>query len=528
MNFRDIIKSDNILNAINDLGYTNATEIQEKVMPYVNLGKDVLGKSKTGTGKTLAFVGPILDNIIENKELQVIILAPTRELAIQISRDTNALSKYTKIKNVCVYGSSSINDQIKDIKKGVEIVVGTPGRIMDLIKRKVLVLNNLKYFVIDESDEMLSMGFQEELEFIFESTNKNKQVLLFSATMPKTIVKIAEKYMSKDYEVVDVENNEKTADNIVQYYYLIDDKTRCESMCRVMDFYNSDRAMIFCRTKRNADELFNKLNKKGYCVDLIHGDISQAQRIMTLDKFKNGKFNYLIATDVAARGIHVDDVSLIINYNMPESNEAYIHRIGRTGRANKSGTAISFIKKREINSLQEISNYINKEIIECKIPTKQEIINNNIDLIIKDIDLIKDGNVDNNIFKDYIYSLNDNEKNNILSILLNNKLNGIFGSDFSQNIEIGKKDDIKKVKRDNKDSIRIFLTIGKMDNIDKRSFLNYIEKEAKVKESTCSNVEIMPKFTFMNVKNSEFDKVFSAINNKKYNGRLIRIEKAKK
>ncbi len=528
MKFDELIKNNNILHAINDLEFESMTEIQEKIIPLIQSGFDVLGKSKTGTGKTLAFIAPILESIENNNELQVVILSPTRELAIQISRDTNDISKYTNIKNCCVYGSSNINDQIKSINKGVEIVIGTPGRVKDLIKRKVLKLNNIKYFVLDEADEMLSMGFQDELEYIFESTNINKQVLLFSATMPKTIIKMAEKYISKKYKTINLDNNKTaTADNIDQYYYLIDDKSRMEAMCRVMDYYNPDKAIIFCRTKRNADEVFSKLNKKGYSSDVIHGDIAQAQRINTLDRFKDGNFNYLIATDVAARGIHVDNISLIINYNLPESNEAYIHRIGRTGRAKKSGTAVSFIKKSEINILISLKKYINADIIESVIPTKDQIINNKVISAIKEVDLCKDDN-NYDYFKDYILSLTEEEKSNILGSLLSKSLLTSLSSYNNNELNINNKKSDKKLNRNSSDSIRVFLTIGKLDKIEKRKFLEFIEKKANVKESTCSNLEIMTKFTFMNVKTSEYEKVFNAINNCKYNGRIIKIEKAKK
>ncbi len=527
MEFKELLKKKEVLRVIEENKYTIPTEIQEKIIPLILDGNDVLGQSQTGTGKTLAFAGPILETIEETKELQTLILAPTRELAIQISREFEDYSKYTNINVTCVYGSSSIENQIKDIKKGPEIVIGTPGRVKDLMKRRVLKVSEIKYFVLDEADEMLSMGFQEELEYIFEKTNNDRQVLLFSATMPKPILAMAKKYMSPEYRSVSVIADVKTAENITQDYYIVNDKTRVESMCRVMDYYNPSKSMIFVRTKRNADELVEKLQARGYSVDVIHGDITQGQRIQTLDKFKLGYFKYLIATDVAARGIHVDDVELVINYNLPESHEAYVHRIGRTGRAHKSGIAVTFIKPNEEKIIFSLERTIQTKLTKKETPTIEEIIPNRVNEVLEKSNAIKEKSSKLDMFSDYINNLTDEEKNNIINQLLEKQLTENLGSNFSVDITVKDKKK-KQSNRGNSDSVRIFMTIGKMDNIDKREFLSFIEKTANVKEGTCTGVEIMPKFTFMNVKNEEYEKVFKACNNKKYNGRTIRIEKAKK
>ncbi len=526
MKFNDLIKNEKILKVLSEMKYETPTEIQEKIMPLILDGNDVLGQSQTGTGKTIAFAAPILENIEENKILQTLILAPTRELAIQIERDIEDLSKYLNITTTCVYGSSSIEEQIRNIKKGINIVVGTPGRVKDLIKRNILKLTEIKYFVLDEADEMLSMGFQEEIQFIFEQVNNDKQVMLFSATMPKEILKIAENYMSKEYRTIMVSSTNTIPDNVSQEYYIVNSQTRLESLCRIVDYYNPKRSIIFCKTKRNADEILEKLSMRRYSVDVIHGDITQGQRIATLDRFKNGGFNFLIATDVAARGIHVNDIDIVFNYNLPESKEAYVHRIGRTGRANNYGIAITLVTKSEEKILIDIEKYVKTNIVKKEIPIKNDIMNSRINSIIENINSLKKDDYSNSIFNEYLDTLDITEIKNILNTLLLERLNKSFGSNFDIDVNVSK--DKKKQKRDFQNSTRLFLTIGKLDNIEKRSFLSFLEKKANIKEGSFSGIEIMPKFTFVNIENKYLDVILKACNNIKYNNRLIRIEVAKK
>ncbi|MEG2322192.1 MAG: DEAD/DEAH box helicase [Bacilli bacterium] len=528
MDFKQLLKKKELLQVIEESGFTKATQIQEEIIPLILDGNDVVGQSQTGTGKTLAFAAPILETIEENKQIQTLVLAPTRELAIQIAREIEKYSKYTNISVTCVYGSSSIEDQIRSLKKGCEIVIGTPGRVKDLIKRRVLKLTEIKFFVLDEADEMLSMGFQEELEFIFEKTNNDRQVLLFSATMPKPILNMAKNYMSSEYKQVSVITDVKTAAHIEQKYYLVSDKTRIEAMCRVMDYYNPKKAIIFCRTKRNADEVLEKLSNKGYSTDVIHGDITQGQRIATLDRFKAGIFNYLIATDVAARGIHVDDIELVINYNLPESHEAYVHRIGRTGRVDKKGIAVTFIKESEQRILGSLEHFTEAKIIKTDLPTLNDILPNRVNEALEEINSLKNNGAKLNLFKDYLDKLEIEEVKNIANQLLEKELTKNLGSNFNTSIDIKEKRTTRSKDRVLDDSIRVFVTIGKLDNIEKREFLKFIEKTASVKEGTCTGVEIMTKFTFMNIKKDCYDKVLEKCNNIKYNGRIIRIEKAKK
>jgi len=531
MKFNEIIENENILKVLEGIGYDTPTDIQEQIMPLIKAGHDVLGQSQTGTGKTLAFAVPIMEMISKNQRTQALILAPTRELAIQLAREFEVYGKAINYNITCVYGSSSIQDQIRQINRGTEIVIGTPGRVKDLIKRGVLKLKELTFFVLDEADEMLSMGFQEELEYIFEATKTDKQVLLFSATMPATILRLAKKYMVSDYKRVSILSEQKVASNIEQKYYLVNEREKVEAMCRVIDFYQPKKAIIFCRTKRNADELLEQLSSRGYSADLIHGDIVQSQRIACLDRFKKGVFTFLIATDVAARGIHVDDVDVVINYNIVESNEAYVHRIGRTGRANKSGLAITFVKKNELRALESIKAHIKQDIIEAKIPTKEDILKNGIDEIIKDLDSIKDLTNENEEYEKILSKFTKKQLENIVVNLTQKSMMTKLGANFNKTLEpvSSRSRNPKQLNnRELKDSVRVFLTIGKLDKISKGELLTYMEDKAKLSKGSLTGMEVLDKFTFVNVKNDDFDKLFKGVNNTKCNNRIIRIEKANK
>ncbi len=515
-------QNEKILKRLEELEFKKATEIQEKIIPYILDGCDVLGQSQTGTGKTLAFSLPIVENIESNKLTQALILAPTRELAIQIQRDIDSVIKYLKVKTVAVYGSSSIENQIKDLKKGSEIVVGTPGRVMDLIKRKVLKLSEIKYFVLDEADEMLSMGFKEELEFIFNSVNNDKQVLLFSATMPKEIMNIAKNYMSVDYVKVSVSRKQEPTKNVVQEYYTINNEQRLESLCRIIDFYEPVRSMIFCRTKRDVDSVLTELYKRGYSVDAIHGDITQGQRIATLDKFKSGLFNFLIATDVAARGIHVNDVDYVFNYHFPDTDEAYIHRIGRTGRVDKKGVSVTFITKREERFIKNLMTNLKVDITKKQLPNKSEIMQNKVSVVENKIRDILNSDFETSLFNDYLNCLTDEDLKKVLNKFLIEKLNSSFGSDFDVELISNKK------TVDKKDYTRLFLTIGKLDNIKGKDFIKFLEQKSGVSANSFENLEIMPKFTFLSVPKDKVKTIIKKCNNTKYNNRTIRIEVANK
>ncbi|MBP9510782.1 MAG: DEAD/DEAH box helicase, partial [Fusobacteriaceae bacterium] len=360
--FKNLGLTDKTLKALAKKGYEKPSPIQELTIPALLLGdKDIIGQAQTGTGKTAAFSLPIIENIDENgKNIQAIVLTPTRELAVQVSEEMHALSYGRKIRVAPVYGGQSMEFQIKQLKKGVDVVVGTPGRVMDLMGRGILKIDNLKFFVLDEADEMLNMGFVEDIEKILESTNEDKKMLFFSATMAPEILKIAKNHM-KEHEILSVKARELTTDLTDQIYFEVKDRDKFEALCRIMDLATDFYGIVFCRTKNDVNELVGKLNDRGYDAEGLHGDISQNHREVTLKRFKNKKLNVLVATDVAARGIDVNDLSHVINYAIPQEAEAYVHRIGRTGRAGKKGTAITFITPSEYRKLMYIQKIVKTE-----------------------------------------------------------------------------------------------------------------------------------------------------------------------
>ena len=358
MKFEELQIDDRILRAVEDMGFEEASPIQAKAIPVVLEGKDIVGQAQTGTGKTAAYSIPMLQKIDPSvKKVQAIVLCPTRELAVQVAEEIRRLAKYmSDIKVLPVYGGQEIVRQIKSLKTGVQIVVGTPGRVMDHMRRKTVRFDNVSMVILDEADEMLDMGFREDMETILTGTPEDRQTVLFSATMPKAIMDIAKKFQ-KDAEVVKVVRKELTVENIDQYYYEVRPKNKNEVLCRLIDIYNPRLSVVFCNTKKKVDELISELKGRGYFADGIHGDMKQTQRDRVMSDFREGKTEILIATDVAARGIDVSNVDVVFNYDLPQDEEYYVHRIGRTGRAGKEGLAFSFISGKEVYKLKDIEHY---------------------------------------------------------------------------------------------------------------------------------------------------------------------------
>lgn len=376
--FRKLGLSDNTIQALEKKGFTEPTTIQSKVIPLLLKGeKDVVGQSQTGTGKTAGFALPILERIkLGTKKVQAIVLTPTRELAIQVAKEIDSLKGKKKVKILSVYGGSSIVAQIQALKKdGIDIVVGTPGRVMDLQNRKVLKLQNVKFAVLDEADEMLNMGFVDDIETILEKTPEDKSMLLFSATMPKQILKIAKNYM-RDYEFIEVEKKNVITENVEQIYYDVNAHDRVEAIKRIIDSNLDFHGIIFCNTKASVDNLTYKLTKLNYSSAALHGDITQSQREKILQKFRQGFVKVLIATDVAARGIDVNDLTHVINFSLPQSPESYVHRIGRTGRAGKKGISITLVIPSERRKLSFVERINKCKLVKHKLPTAKQIIEN--------------------------------------------------------------------------------------------------------------------------------------------------------
>ncbi len=372
--YEDSGLDERIIRAVTEMGFEYMSPIQEAAIPVMMEGKDIIGQAQTGTGKTAAFGIPLLQRVDpENKHLQAVVLCPTRELAMQAADDIRDFAKYMSgIKVLAVYGGQDISRQIKALSNGVQIVVGTPGRVMDHMRRHTMKLKSVKVLVLDEADEMLDMGFREDIETILQGMPEERQTALFSATMPKPILDITKKYQN-DAEFIKMTPREITVAAIEQAYYRVPQKMKEEVLTRLMDYYNPARSLIFCNTKRMVDQLSESLKGKGYLCDGLHGDLSQNQRDTVMNLFRSGRINILIATDVAARGIDVSGVEAVFNYDIPEDIEYYVHRIGRTGRAGKSGKSFTLVGGREMYKLREIEKICHTTIEERRVPNAKEI-----------------------------------------------------------------------------------------------------------------------------------------------------------
>ena len=372
-----------ILRAVAEMGYENMTPIQKQAIPILMEGKDVIGQAQTGTGKTAAFGIPMLQRIDENdKSLQGIILCPTRELAIQAADELRKFSKYMhNVKMVPIYGGQDIGRQIKALKGGVQIIVGTPGRVMDHMRRHTIKIQNVKMVILDEADEMLDMGFREDMETILGEIENEHQTALFSATMPQAILDITDKYQ-KDARLIKVTKKELTIPLIKQYYFVVKNIYKEEVISRLLELYDFKRSIIFCNTKRMVDELAANLKDRGYQAEGLHGDMTQKQRDFVMNRFKNGSLEILIATDVAARGIDVDDLEAVFNYDVPQDIEYYVHRIGRTGRAGKEGMAFTFAYGRDLYRIRDIERICKTKMTEMRVPNAKQVMDIKVDKVL--------------------------------------------------------------------------------------------------------------------------------------------------
>jgi ATP-dependent RNA helicase DeaD len=399
--FSDLGISVEILRAVEEMGYTTPSPIQLQAIPFVLEGRDLIGQAQTGTGKTAAFAIPIIDLVDPDfNRPQAIILCPTRELAVQVEGEIQKLSKYHKaINSVAIYGGESIDKQIRVLKKGVQIVVGTPGRVQDHMSRGTLKLDNVGIIVLDEADEMLDMGFRDDIEAILQEMPEERQTVFFSATMAKPILDLTRKYQ-KNPEIIKVAKNELTVSKIEQVYYEVKPSLKMELMTRLMNINNYALSVVFCNTKRMTDEVTEALGARGVLAEALHGDLSQAQRDKVMGKFRKGLCSVLVATDVAARGIDVDNVEAVFNYDLPLDEEYYVHRIGRTGRAGKSGTAITFITgRRETMKLRDLERYTKATINKMTPPSVTELVELKKAQLVKDVYRVLAIEEDNQLFE---------------------------------------------------------------------------------------------------------------------------------
>ncbi len=487
------------LAAINKKGFEEPTAIQAMTIP-VMLRNDtnIIAQAQTGTGKTAAFGLPLIDMVDPTKNIvQALILVPTRELAIQVSEEINSLRGGKAISIAPIYGGQSIDQQLRRLKKGVHIVVGSPGRVIDHLKRKTLTLGSIEHLILDEADEMLNMGFIEDMKTIMQHTNPHKRTLLFSATMPAKIKALAKKYMD-GYELIRGEKEQLTTNLTEQIYFEVKASDKFEALCRIIDIETDFYGLIFCRTKRDVDEAVIHLTDRGYDAEAIHGDIQQSQREKILDKFKKQKTNILVATDVAARGIDVNNLSHVINYSLPQDPESYVHRIGRTGRAGKEGTAITFITPSEYSRLMFIQRFANAEIKKSAVPNVKEIIKAKKRKIYEDLDAILAEEIDGKYRNWAEKLLADRSPSDLVSALLLY----CFEDELDPNIygeikEVGKRGGSRHIDQQGK--ARLFVARGKKDGLTTKKLINTIMSKSGIKAKLIKDVQVMDNFSFVNV-----------------------------
>ncbi len=539
--FEDLNLSVEMLNAIKDMGFEEATPIQAQSCKVISEGYDVVGQSQTGTGKTAAFGIPSLEMLDESsKKLQLLVLCPTRELAIQVCEEFRKLLKYKDgVKVVPVYGGQPIDRQITALKKGVQVVVGTPGRVMDHMRRKTINLSTVKTMVLDEADEMLDMGFREDIEVVLSDLPEERQIILFSATMPKAIIDITKQYQN-DPQYIKIERSQLTVPKIEQYYMELRENTKIEALCRLVDLKNPKLSIIFCNTKKRVDEVVESLQSRGYFAEGLHGDLKQMQRDVVMKKFRNKTLEMLVATDVAARGIDVENVDMVFNLDLPQDPEYYVHRIGRTGRAGKHGMAYTFVVGREIYKLKDIIKYTNANIVRQAPPTLADVQEVKINTYLEKIEeVIEAGSLEK--YSHLVDKLSNDgyASYDIAAALLKMQLQH-EDRDDEIDIDLTYERNSKKGKfgKDNKDGgkgkskltkgTRLFLNIGRRDRVNVKDIVGCIANEADISSKNIGAIDIYDEFTFVDIADKYVNQVIKKLDGAKIRKRAISVEKAKK
>ncbi len=510
--------SDAVLGSLSDMGFEEPTPIQKIAIPPALEGRDIVGQAQTGTGKTAAFGIPIIEKGKRGKTPYAFVLVPTRELAVQVAQELNKIGQNKGVLSVPIYGGQSIERQIWSLKKGVDVVVGTPGRVIDHIQRKTLVLKGIKTVVLDEADEMLNMGFIEDIEKILKEIPEERQTMLFSATMPAEIRKIATKYM-RDAKNVRVNTADMVVLKIKQVFYEVREEDKIKALTRVLDVEAPSLTLVFCHTKREVDDVSGKLQKMGYYAGAIHGDFTQSHRDEIMGKFKRGDIDILVATDVAARGLDIPDVSHVINYSIPQDPDGYIHRIGRTGRAGKSGIALTFVTPREYRQLRLIERTAKTRIDKARLPTKDEVRRARQEEIVAEIEDV----IAERKHTEYLPLAEDLFSKYSQQDIAAAALSMVLGDDEVDDIEE------RAVAQPTYRSgfVRLFMTIGRKDKIKVGDILKSISAEADIPAKKIGNIALFDTFSFVEVPAELADKVISAINDMVMHGRRVRVQHAK-
>lgn len=552
LRFDELQLDERILRAVADMGFEEASPIQAQAIPVQMEGRDIIGQAQTGTGKTAAFGIPLLQKVDpKSKKLQAIALCPTRELAIQVADEIRRLAKYMHgVKVLPIYGGQDIVKQIRSLKDGTQIIIGTPGRVMDHMHRKTVKFDHIQTVVMDEADEMLNMGFLEDMETILSQLPEERQTVMFSATMPQAIADIAHKFQ-KEPVTVKVVKKELTVPKVTQYYYEVKPKTKVEVMCRLLDMYAPKLSVVFCNTKKGVDELVQALQGRGYFAEGLHGDLKQIQRDRVMNSFRNGRTDILVATDVAARGIDVDDVEAVFNYDLPQDDEYYVHRIGRTGRAGREGIAFSFVVGKEVYKLRDIQRYCKTKIIPQAIPSLNDVTGIKVDKILENVaDTIEESDLSEmiNILEKKL--LEEDYTSLDLAAALLKMMMGEESEDIVDTREPRSLDDLDSYYsggsrngngrgrgrnsggRDSRydsgreDMARLFINIGKNQNVKPGDILGAIAGESGMPGKMVGSIDMYDKYTFVEVPRENADAVLNAMKDVKIKGKNIHMEKA--
>jgi ATP-dependent RNA helicase DeaD len=544
MKFRELGLSAEMQRGIDEMGFEEATPIQAQAIPNIFSGRDIIGQAQTGTGKTCAFGIPAVEMLdTDSESIQVLVLCPTRELAIQSSEELKSISKYKSgIRILPVYGGQPIDRQIRALKNRPQIIIGTPGRVMDHMRRRTLKLAGLRMIILDEADEMLNMGFREDIDTILREVPQERQTILFSATMPKEIMELTGKYL-KEPTHVKISHKELTVPSIEQYYLMVSNSTKSEILSRIIDTNNIKLALVFCNTKKRVDELASDLQSRGYAAEALHGDMKQDQRDKVMAKFRNGSFDILIATDVAARGIDVDDVEAVFNYDLPNDDEYYVHRIGRTGRAGRAGKAYTFIVGREINKLKDIQRFTKAVINRMSPPSIMDVEETRMSKILNtarkyvfEADLSKYAVYVERIVEE-INSASEGDSFvsplDFASAMLK-MISEPAGAEEQKGAGCTAREESLDFDADNDDSgaqegyVRLFINVGRKDNIQPGNIVQSIASTSGLPGKLIGAIDIYESYTFVEVPREYARKVLDSMKDYTMKGRKVNIEKSNK
>ena len=540
MTFSDLGLRSQVVKAVTDMGFEQPTPIQEKAIPHLLKSKsDFVGLAQTGTGKTAAFGLPLVHRITSSQRYpKGLIICPTRELCLQIANDLKTFSKHEKAVTIeAVYGGSDIRRQMKAIKDGVAIIVATPGRLVDLIKRKAINLSEVEGVVLDEADEMLNMGFKEDLDFILSATPDSKSTWLFSATMPKEVAQIAKNYMTDPLEV-SIGTKNQGNENIEHIYFAVKERDRYAALKRLIDFNPSIFGLVFCRTRRETQQVAEKLGKEGYSAEALHGDLSQAQRDRVMNMFRNRSIQLLVATDVAARGIDVDDITHVINYNLPDEVENYTHRSGRTARAGRKGESLVLINTREKYKISQIEKKINQKFIFAEIPSAEAICAVQLESM---IDKVKETKVNVEEIEKFLPSIledfADLSKEDVIKKFVSaefnrfldyyNKAGDLNAKPSDREESSGRGNERKNRGRregTDPDKTRFFVSLGEKDGLNPGGLLRVICDATGLKSNSIGRIDIMPAFSFFDADKSDVDSILNKVSGAEFEGKRMNVE----